>query len=161
MREVEKALIKYRKSLVMGLIGKSAHGQLASLTNINTLLGFSELQIEQVVSNCEQIFSLEYVMRIVEIWDTCHAKKILDVLVSVFKNIATSNDNQAKGEINDYDEVLGEWAVLTEDDELLNMIANSFSISEMDSTYQEIQQSMNCSDVNPATLESLQNVQID
>lgn len=88
-------------------------------------------------------------------------KKILDVLVSVFKDIATSNDNQAKGEINDYDEVLGEWAVLTEDDELLNMMANRFSISEMDSTYQEIQQSMTCSDVNPATLESLQNVQID
>ena len=37
-KEVEKALIMYRKSLVMGLIGKSAHGQLASLTNINTLL---------------------------------------------------------------------------------------------------------------------------
>ena len=74
----------------------------------------------------------------------------------------------AEGEINDDDElpddddeVLGEWAVLTEDDELLNMMANSFSISEMDSTYQEIQQSMNCSDVNPAALESLQNVQID
>ena len=66
----------------MGLIGKSAHGQLAGLTNVNTLLGFSELQIEQVVSNCEQIFSLEDVMRTVEIWDTCHAKKILDVLGS-------------------------------------------------------------------------------
>ena len=136
-KEVEKALIKYRKSLVIGLIGKSAHGQLASLTNINTLLGFSELQIEQVVSNCEQIFSLEDVMRTVEIWDTCHAKKILDVLG---KDIATSNDNQAKGEINDGDqlldddELLGEWAVLAEDDELLNMMANSFSISEMDST---------------------------
>ena len=156
----------------MGLIDKSAHGQLASLTNINTLLGLSELQIEQVVSNCEQIFSLEDVMRIVEVWDTCHAKKILDLLVSVFKDIATSNDNQAKSEINDDDElpdyddddddeVLGEWTVLAEDDELLNMMANSFSISEMDSTYQEIEQSMNCSDVNPAALESLQNVQID
>ena len=166
-KDVEKALIKYRKSLVMGLIGKSAHGQLASLTNINTLLGFSELQIEQVVSNCEQIFSLEDVMRTVEIWDTCHAKKILDVLGSVFKDIATSNDNQAKGEINDGDELLdddellGEWAVLAEDDELLNMMTNSFSISETDSTYQEIQQSLDCSDVNPAALESLQNVQID
>ena len=104
-REVEKALIKYCKSLVMGLIDKSAHGQLASLTNINTLLGLSELQIEQVVSNCEQIFSLEDVMRIVEVWDTCHAKKILDLLVSVFKDIATSNDNQAKSEINDDDEL--------------------------------------------------------
>ena len=51
--------------------------------------------------------------------------------------------------------------MLAEDDELLNMMANSFSISEMDSTYQEIEQSMNCSDVNPAALESLQNVQID
>lgn len=89
------------------------------------------------------------------------------MLGSVFKDIATSNDNQAKGEINDDDElldddeVLGEWAVLAEDDELLNMMANSFSISEMDSTYQEIQQSMDCCDVNPAALESLQNVQID
>ena len=32
-KEVEKALIKFHNSLVMGLIGKSAHGQLASLTN--------------------------------------------------------------------------------------------------------------------------------
>ena len=47
-KEVEKALIKYRKSLVMGLNGKSAHAQLACLTNINTLLGFSELQINNL-----------------------------------------------------------------------------------------------------------------
>ena len=94
-------------------------------------------------------------------------KKILDVLGSVFKDIVTSNDNQAKDEINDDDElpddneVLGEWAVLAEDDELLNIMAKICSISGVDSTYQEIQQSMNCSDVNPAALESLQNVQID
>lgn len=134
--EVEKALMRYRKSLVMNLIGKSPHGQVKSLTNVNTLLGFSELQIEQVVNSCETIFSLEDVLRCVEIWDMHHAKKIINVLAHVFKDIATNTEmaeDESDEEFDD-DELLGEWAALAEDDELLNLLSVSMSLSEMDST---------------------------
>lgn len=170
-KELKRALVKYHKSLLMKLIGKSAHGHVKSLTNLNTLLGFSEIQIEQVVDNCENIFCLEDVMRTVEIWDMCHAKTILDVLGHVFGDIAVNIDNMGHGseaESNDEldelddDELLGEWAALVEDEDLLNLLTDSLSFSLMDSTNQDAtQQSTDCSDVHPVALASLKNVNID
>jgi len=166
-KELKIALVKYHKSLVMELIRKSAYGHVKSLTNVNSLLGFSELQIEQVVSNCETLFCLEDVMKTVEIWDMCHAKTILDVLGHVFGDIATSGVNmvhdtgdESNDELDD-DELLGEWAALAEDEELIHLLTNNFSFSEMDSTYQDAtQQSLDSSDVSPVALASLNNVNI-
>ena len=40
----------------MELIRKFALGHVKTLMNLNTRLGFSGLQIEQVVDNCETLF---------------------------------------------------------------------------------------------------------
>ena len=56
IKELSSAFVKYRKSLVMNLIGKSFGGNVNSLTNVNVLLGFSETQIEQVIKNCNEFF---------------------------------------------------------------------------------------------------------
>ena len=166
-KQLKDLLTKYHKSLVMELLRKSACGHVKSLTNLSSLLGFSELQIEQVVINCETLFCLDDVLRSIEIWDMRHAKKILDVLSDVFGDIDSSVLNmlhntgvQSDDECDD-DELLGEWAALAEDEELLNKLTNSFSFSEMDSTYQDAaQQSLNCSDVSPVALASLKNVNV-
>ena len=107
-------------------------------------------------------------MKTVEIWDMCHAKTILDVLGHVFGDIATSGVNmvhdtgdESNDELDD-DELLGEWAALAEDEEVINLLTNNFSFSEMDSTYQDAtQQSLDSSDVSPVALASLNNVNID
>ena len=66
-KQLKDLLTKYHKSLVMELLRKSAFGHVKSLTSLSSLLGFSELQIEQVVSNCETLFCLEDVLRSIEI----------------------------------------------------------------------------------------------
>lgn len=166
-KQLKDLLTKYHKSLVMELLRKSAFGHVKSLTNLSSLLGFSELQIEQVVINCETLFCLEDVLRSIEIWDMRHAKKILDVLSDVFGDIDSSvlnmldNTGVESDDECDDDELLGEWAALAEDEELLNKLTNSFSFSEMDSTYQDAaQKSLDCSDVSPVALASLKNVNV-
>ena len=167
-KQLKDLLTKYHKSLVMELLRKSAFGHVKSLTNLSSLLGFSELQIEQVVINCETLFCLEDVLRSIEIWDILrHAKKILDVLSDVFGDIDSSvlnmlhNTGVESDDECDDDELLGEWAALAEDEELLNKLTNSFSFSEMDSTYQDAaQKSLDCSDVSPVALASLKNVNV-
>lgn len=166
-KQLKDLLTKYHKSLVMELLRKSAFGHVTSLTNLSSLLGFSELQIEQVVINCETLFCLEDVLRSIEIWDMRHAKKILDVLSDVFGDINSSvlnmlhNTGVESDDECDDDELLGEWAALAEDEELLNKLTNSFSFSEMDSTYQDAaQKSLDCSDVSPVALASLKNVNV-
>ena len=116
----------------MELLRKSAFGHVKSLTNLSSLLGFSELQIEQVVINCETLFCLEDVLRSIEIWDMRHAKKILDVLSDVFGGIDSSvlsivhNAGVENDDEGDNDELLEEWAALAEDEELLNKLTNRF-----------------------------------
>lgn len=118
------ALVKYLKSLVMDLISKSAFGNVKTLMNLNTLLGFSELQIEQVIDNCETLFCLEDVMATVEILDISRAKKIVDVLGQAFADVIAIGEEMAYDAGGDSDDeleenvLLGEWAVLAEDEEL-------------------------------------------
>lgn len=86
--------MKYRKSLVMNLIGKSVGGNVNSLTNVNVLLGFSEIQIEQVIKNCNELFSLDDVLEVVEIWNMHHTQKILTIISQVFGDISIGTEMQ-------------------------------------------------------------------
>ena len=152
--ELRMALVKYHKSLVMELITKSAFGHVKTLMNLNTLLGFSELQIEQVIDNCETLFCLEDVMATVEIWDIRHAKKILDVLGQVFTDVIAIGEEMAYDAGGDSDDelednvLLGDWAALAEDEELLSLLTGNLSFSGMESTIQD-DTHQDCSDVFP------------
>lgn len=70
---VEDALIKYHKSLVMKLVGITANGDVRTLTDLQLILGFSEHQITQVLSNLGILFTLSDIYQVVEIWDKRHA----------------------------------------------------------------------------------------
>lgn len=102
------------KVLVMDLIGKSAKDFVKTLTHFNVSLEFSELQIEQVISNCDKLFSLEDILDNVEMWDVQHAHKILNIISQVFGDITVSSESDDSVSDND-DLLLGEWTVLMED----------------------------------------------
>ena len=124
-------------------------------------------QIDQVVNNCETLFCLDDVIQKVEIWEMCHAKKILDVLGQVFDDVTSSGmdmvcdtGNTSDCEIDD-DVLLGEWVALTEDEELINLMTENLSLSGMESTIPDsTKQSLECSDVSPVAVASLNNVNI-
>ena len=84
---IREYLLCYHKSLITNLINKSANGQLKTLTDTSLLLGFSEVQVEQVVDNCGKLFTLQDLLDNVEIWDLKHAYKILEIMLQVFGDI--------------------------------------------------------------------------
>ena len=57
-------------------------------TNIKFLLGFSDLQIQQVVEHCHELFSVSDICSPVEIWDMQHAFEILVVMQEVFGDMS-------------------------------------------------------------------------
>ena len=91
-RSLFKCLTNYHKSLVINLKKKSTNEQVKTLTDPPFLLGFSEVQIAQVLDNCENIFTLLDVLDKVEIWDLKHAHKIIAFISQVYGDIGEIED---------------------------------------------------------------------
>ena len=64
---VKRCLTKYHKSLLVDFVGMAANANLKTLTNIQFMLGFGDLQISQVLDNLEHIFEMSDVYRTAEI----------------------------------------------------------------------------------------------
>ena len=165
--QLSSSLVKYHKTLVMELIGRTTKGELKSLTNLNVLLGFSELQVEQVINS---LFSLDDICDNVEIWDMKHAHRIMNMINHVFGDVSTSSavsqssctslDSDSDDELDDM--LLGEWTALIEDEDLLNMIADNLSLSAFESSLEvSNNQSLESTTVSPAALKVLQELELD
>ena len=59
---------------------KSATNNTKAL-NVKFVLGFSELQINQVTNNCDKLFTIDDVLNYIEIWDMKHAHKIMSIMI--------------------------------------------------------------------------------
>jgi len=132
---LEKHLIKYHKTLLMSIIAKVANGQLSSIVHPKMLIGFGEVQIKQVLDNCQSIMNIADVYRFVEIWHSNHANYIYQLIckvfledhdVATFPNVSLELDD-SDDELDDL--IMNEWATLVEDDELLNMVVENISLS--------------------------------
>ena len=84
------------------------------------LIGFSELQIDPVIKNCDKLFSIDDVRKYVEIWDIKHAHNILRIVGQTFGDVADvelSNYNQLEC-LEDDDNDFGDWNYILDDDAL-------------------------------------------
>ena len=68
-------------------MGTAAHGNIKTLTDVSFLFAFSEIQINQVLENLEYLFNLKDISNLVEIWDSKHSHKILQIINNVFKDV--------------------------------------------------------------------------
>ena len=57
------------------------------------LIGFSELQISQVLEHCSHLFTLQDVHSFVEIWDIKHAVTILTLIDQLQVPISITQQN--------------------------------------------------------------------
>lgn len=64
---VHEELTKYHKLLISNLVSTTAKTDIKTLTSITLLLGFSELQIQQVLDNLHKLFSSSDICKFVEI----------------------------------------------------------------------------------------------
>lgn len=74
-KQVLDMLIIHQKNLISQLLSKVPHGNLSSLTDVSFLLGFSDVQIHQVISNLTYLFTLNDICQLVEIWDSSIQEK--------------------------------------------------------------------------------------
>ena len=75
-QQLEEKLNRYHKSLVVQLVQKHANDIIKSQISLPMLIGFSELQISQVLEHCGHLFTLQDVYSFIEIWDIKHAVNI-------------------------------------------------------------------------------------
>ena len=140
---IERCLIKYHKSLLVDFVGMAANANIKTLTNIQFMLGFGELQISQVLDNLEHIFEMADVYRTVEIWHKRHAQEIVKVIAETFQDTNTdSNDVHVTNSDDDDDDdnavfsedLLDEWNDILLDDELFEMVMDNISLSQLDTS---------------------------
>lgn len=84
---IKDQLIIYRKALIGKLLKKSTEGELVSFVNPRFLLGFSVFQIEQVLKNCDKLFTITDTQSLAEIWDVQHAQMIQHNLHKIFNDV--------------------------------------------------------------------------
>ena len=139
---VKKCLIRYHKSLLVDFVGMAANANLKTLTGIQFMLGFGDLQISQVLHNLEHIIEMSDLYRTVEIWHKRHAQEIIRVIGETFHDTnVNSNDAYAFDDDDDGDnnvvfseDLLDEWSDILLDDELFEMVMDNISLSQMDTS---------------------------
>jgi ATP-dependent DNA helicase RecQ len=140
-QKLKEELVKFQKKLLMDVIGKVSMGQMHLHIPPQMVIGFGQVQMNQVLEHCGSIFSVDDVYKFVEIWHHNHAHSIYLMLCNVFDNnedtcitgacnllIPTfddDDDNVDEEDIND------EWACFLDDSDLLNMALENLSISHL------------------------------
>ena len=129
-------LIIYHKSLITSLLKRDANGKLKSFTHPKFLLGFSDIQISQVLDHCTEMFSISDICNLVEIWDLQHAIKIRGILDVIFMDMDDSLIHIEDDDLSsDEEDILPEdWRDLALDNELANMAIENLSLSQRDNS---------------------------
>ena len=155
-------LAAYHKKLHTNLLQRDASGKMKFFTNPKFLLGFSDLQIQQVAEHCNELFSVSHICTVVEIWDMQHAFEIHAVMQEVFGDmldIELSSEDECSDEESDF---LGnDWNDLVLDDELANMVIDNLSFSQWDESADECADEQVDAGVPFAALNAVLNLSFD
>ena len=137
-KKIETKLGNYHKLLLTNLSKRDASGKLKYFTHPKFILGFSELQIQQVLDHCAHLFSIADICRFVEIWDLQHAFKIHGILQEMFGDLEDT-DIGSDDEMSDEEgEFIGsDWNDLALDDEMANMVLDNLSFSQWEDSLEE------------------------
>ena len=154
---VQRCLIRYHKSLLVDFVGMTANASIKTLTNIQFMLGFGDLQISQVLDNLQYIFEITDVYRAVEIWHKRHAQEIIRIIGETFHdtnidsyNICVVNDDDDDENTVFSEDLLDEWDDILLDDELFEMVMDNISLSQLDASSFLVNQHSDSCDIDTA-----------
>ena len=89
-------LKKFHVSLLVQLLKRDACGNLKIFNHPSLLLlGFSDIQISQVIRHCSLLFTVKDICNFVEIKDLSHAYKIHAIMQKVFGDMDGTNSTDA------------------------------------------------------------------
>ena len=154
-------LNSYHKSLAQQILESSAFN--LGSTNLKFLIGFSELQIDQVIKNCDKLFSIDDVRKYVEIWDIKHAHNILRIVGQTFGDVADvelSNYNQLEC-LEDDDNDFGDWNYILDDDAFCALAMDNLSADLLDVSLDETINSSSDNNLPGSALCALEHMTLD
>lgn len=160
-KTLENKLAQYHKQLLTNLTKRDSSGKLKYFTHPKFLLGFSELQIQQVLDHCSELFSISDICSLVETWDLMHAYKIHGIMQEIFGDLEDT-DMGSEDEMSDEEEECwsNDWNDLALDDELANMVIDNLSFSQWDDSQEESFENAQV-DVPSAALNAVLNLSFD
>ena len=161
---IKNELKKFCKNLLMALLKRDATGNLKGFNHPSLMLGFSEIQISQVLSHCSQLFTIKDICTFVEIWDLSHAHRIYDILQKVFGDmddisLIEHEDEYSSDEEDDF--LPEDWNDLRIDDELAEMAMDGMAFPEMDESEDDSIDNDHNKDVPFSALHALLNLSFD
>ena len=159
-----RELSKFHKSLLIDLLNRDSSGNFKLFNHPTLLLGFSDVQITQVMDHCSELFTLRDICDYVEIWDMLHARKIYSIMQKVSGDMVATNTNESVEEYSsdEEDDLLlpEDWNNLLLDKELVEMAIEEFSQIEMNDSDDTFSDSV-LKDVPSTALTALMNLSFD
>lgn len=128
-------LFNYMKNLLL----QNSSGAVAS---VNMMHEFTPLQIKQVLDNCDKIKTLQHEDTFVEVWRREHSRAILSAVHQVFGDVHNSELEAPESEDVDIEEFAQDWADITDDSELCQLLRES-DLLNVDVHMEDIDQSGN------------------
>lgn len=110
----------------------------------SVLLEFGQIQVEQVLQNCNNLFTLDDILSKVEIWRMAHARFILNILQIVFEDIDDDinlNDTSMTNIVFDSEEELDDEWMEIRDDPNYTLLENTTILEELDEAMENLDQS--------------------
>ena len=137
-KKLKTRLVTYHKQLLTNLTKRDASGKLKYFTHPKFLLGFSELQIQQVLDHCAILFSIADICRFVEIWDFQHVFKVHAILQDIFGDLEETEIGSDDKISDEEEEFFGsDWNDLALDNEIANMVLDNLSFSQLEDSMEE------------------------
>ena len=128
--ELKQLLLTYKKKL----IEQEVQGMASTVGVPNVFLEFGWLQIIQIIQACHKLFTVEDVLKNVEIWRKTHAVAVLDAVAQVFGDITIEHEMSMLGE--DQIDIEMDWEEIRNDSSFCNQSFEScaFQFDETDAT---------------------------
>ena len=136
MELLSKDLHAYHKTLVMELVRQYAHCKVNVQTDINFLVGFTDLQISQVLERCNRLFIFEDIYYFIEMWDVKHAAIIESIFADTEIEIDDWSINMSiiEDELDEVELIGGEWNCRFEEDDLFDLIVENLTMSYVENS---------------------------
>jgi hypothetical protein len=113
------------------ILKQDVSGKLKIFTHPKFKLGFSNIQISQVINHAYKLFTIEDICNHVEIWDIHHAYKVFNILQNVFCDMNDVDLHANPDDVSsDEEEYLlpEDWNDLGTDEELAMLAINEMSL---------------------------------
>lgn len=139
VNELKTKLAELKTNIRLSIVTKT------SVSFPNLSLEFTDFHINQVMSHCHKLFTVDDIVSFVEIWRTYHAYNIFQALNDVFYDIDETELDATSANLsilNIEDETNETWMQVRDDSDI-NLFDDSDNLLHLDAAMEELDKSEN------------------